>query len=157
MPGLTLEGGIGLRTRVPLAAVFAAILIAGLSAGSPAQTKRVIPITLESYAFKPNMFFVNAGDLVVLQLQNVDTQRPHSFNSPYLSDVDFTVAGEYKEGVAKDGTKYVELEPGQKAEITFVAKAPGQYGFVCSLYNHAARGQTGAFVVWPAGYHPAGQ
>jgi uncharacterized cupredoxin-like copper-binding protein len=145
------------RTRVPLAALLAAILVAGLSAGSPAQTKRVIPIIMESYDFKPNMFFVNAGDLVVLQLENVDTERPHSFNSPYLSNVDFTVAGQYKEGVAKDGNKYVMLEPGQKAEITFVAKTPGQYGFVCGLYNHAAKGQTGAFVVWPAGYHPAGQ
>jgi uncharacterized cupredoxin-like copper-binding protein len=133
------------------------MLVAGLSAGSPAQTKRVISITMESYAFKPNMFFVNAGDLVVLQLQNVATDRPHAFNSPYLSNVDFTAAGQYKEGVAKDGTKYFELEPGQKVEITFVAKTPGQYGFVCNLYNHAAKGQTGAFVVWPAGYHPATQ
>ena len=39
------------------------------------------------------------------------------------------------------------------AEITFVAKGRGQYGLVCNLYNHASRGQTGAFVVWPAGYH----
>ena len=53
---------------VPLVAVFAAILVAGLSAGSPAQTKRVIPITMDSFAFKPNRFFVNVGDLVVLEL-----------------------------------------------------------------------------------------
>jgi uncharacterized cupredoxin-like copper-binding protein len=121
----------------------------------PAQTRRVVHITMASYRFDPSLFFVNEGDTVVLQLDNIDPEhRAHAFNSPYLSTVDFTVTGAYKQGVAKDGTKYVQVEPGQKAELTFVAKGPGQYGFACNLFNHASRGQTGAFVVWPAGYHP---
>lgn len=143
------------RIAIPATALLAAVLLVGLTGPSPApaQTKRVIPITLSSFKYEPNMFFVNEGDTVVLQLENIDPKRPHAFNSPYLSKVDFTVTGQYKQAEAKDGTKYVQLEPGQKAELMFVAKERGQYGFVCSLFNHAAQGQTGAFVIWPAGYH----
>ncbi|TMI81212.1 MAG: hypothetical protein E6H04_07295 [Bacillati bacterium ANGP1] len=152
-----------MRVRFQILAVpVVAVLLFGLGATSPAPAKtmaRVIPIAMSSYKFEPNLFFVNEGDTVVLQLENIDPQRPHAFNSPYLSKVDFTVSGQYAQGVTPDGTKYVRLEHGQKAEITFVAKGRGQYGFICSLagagFNHAARGQTGAFVVWPAGYHPA--
>ena len=150
-----------MRVRFQILAVpVIAALLFGVGAASPAtaKTARVINIAMSSYKFEPNLFFVNEGDTVVLQLENIDKQRPHAFNSPYLSQVNFTVSGQFVQGVTPDGTKYVRLEPGQKAEITFVAQGRGQYGFICSLagagFNHAARGQTGAFVVWPAGYHP---
>jgi uncharacterized cupredoxin-like copper-binding protein len=128
-------------------------MLVGLSGASPAQTRREIHMTATSFKFEPNIFSVNEGDTVVLQLENIDKQRPHAFNSPYLSQVDFTVTGQGKQDVTKDGSKYVRLEPGEKAEITFVAKGRGQYGFICNLFTHASNGQTGAFIVWPAGYH----
>ena len=40
------------------------------------------------------------------------------------------------------------------AELEFVAKGHGQWGFICSLRNHASLGQTGTIVIWPPGYHP---
>jgi uncharacterized cupredoxin-like copper-binding protein len=138
---------------MPLALLLVAGLLVGLSGASPAQTRREIHMAMSSYKFEPNVFSVNEGDTVVLQLENIDKQRGHSFNSPYLSQVDFTVAGQGKQGVAKDGSKYVGVEPGEKTEITFVAKGRGQYGFLCTYGTHASNGQTGAFVVWPAGYH----
>jgi uncharacterized cupredoxin-like copper-binding protein len=129
-------------------------MLVGLSGPSPAQTKREIHIAMSSFKFDPSLFSVNEGDTVVLQLENIDDKkRPHSFNSPYLSQVDFTVTGQGKQDVAKDGTKYVRVEAGEKAEITFVAKGRGQYGLVCNLFTHASNGMTGAFIVWPAGYH----
>jgi uncharacterized cupredoxin-like copper-binding protein len=142
------------RVTMPAVAVLVAMLLLGVSVPppAPAATQRVIHIALVSFKFDPDIFFVNEGDTVVLQLENIDQKRPHAFNSPYLSKVDFTVTGQYKQAEAKDGTKYVQLEPGQKAELTFVARERGQFGFACNLYNHAAQGQTGAFVVWPAGY-----
>ncbi len=142
-----------MSVRLPAAALLVVALLFGLSSGSPAQARRVIHITLSSFKFEPSLFSVNEGDTVVLQLENVDPQRPHAFNSPYLSTVDFQVSGQFQQAVTTDGTKYVRLEPGQKAELTFVAKGRGQYGFVCNLFTHAARGQTGAFIIWPAGYH----
>lgn len=138
--------------RIPLAVLLVAGMLVGLSGTSPAQTKREIRIAMSSFKFEPNIFSVNEGDTVVLQLENIDKQRPHAFNSAYLSQADFTVTGEGKQDVTKDGSKYVRLEPGQKTEITFVAKGRGQYGFVCNLFTHASNGQTGAFIVWPAGY-----
>ena len=139
--------------RIALALLIVAGMLAALSGTSPAQTKREIHVAMSSYKFDPNLFSVNEGDTVVLQLDNIDKQRGHSFNSPYLSQVDFTVTGQGKQGVAKDGAKYVGVEPGEKAEITVVAKGRGQYGFICGYGTHASNGQTGAFIVWPAGYH----
>ena len=143
------------RLRISVISLLVVALLFGLSTASPApaQTKRVIHVAMSSFKFEPDLFFVNEGDTVVLQLDNIDPQRPHNFDSLYLSNVDFTVSGQFKQGVSKDGAKYVLVEPTQKAEITFVAKGRGQYGFVCSVFNHASRGETGAFVVWPAGYH----
>lgn len=150
---------VGVHFSIPAAALLAAVMMFGSSATSPAtaQTKRVIHVTMSSFKFDPDLFFVNEGDTVVLQLDNIDPQRPHSFNSPYLSNVDYRVSGQFKQGVARDGRKWVLVEPGEKAEITFVAKGRGQYGFICGLSNHAAQGQTGAFIVWPAGYHVPGK
>ncbi len=142
-----------MRVRLPLAVLLVVGMLVGLSSTSPAQTRREIHIAMSSYKFDPNVFSVNEGDTVVLQLENIDKQRPHSFNSPYLTQVDFSVTGQGKQGVGKDGSKYISLEPGEKTEITFVAKGRGQYGFICGFGTHAANGQTGAFVVWPAGYH----
>jgi uncharacterized cupredoxin-like copper-binding protein len=138
---------------MPLTLLLVAGMLVGLSGASPAQTRREIHVTMTSYKFEPNLFAVNEGDTVVLQLENIDKQRGHSFNSPYLSQVEFNVTGQGKPGVAKDGSKYVGVEPGEKAEIIFVAKGRGQYSFLCGYGTHAANGQTGAFIVWPAGYH----
>lgn len=142
-----------MRARISLALLLVAGMLVGLSGASPAQARREIHMTATSFKFEPNIFSVNEGDTVVLQLENIDKQRPHAFNSPYLSQVDFTVTGQGKQDVTKDGSKYIRLEPGEKAEITFVAKGRGQYGFLCNLFTHASNGQTGAFIVWPAGYH----
>ncbi|OLD36718.1 MAG: hypothetical protein AUI83_25600 [Armatimonadetes bacterium 13_1_40CM_3_65_7] len=139
-----------MRVRFQILAVpVIAALLFGVGAASPAtaKTARVINIAMSSYKFEPNLFFVNEGDTVVLQLENIDKQRPHAFNSPYLSQVNFTVSGQFVQGVTPDGTKYVRLEPGQKAEITFVAQGRGQYGFICSLagagYSVAGRVPSG--------------
>jgi uncharacterized cupredoxin-like copper-binding protein len=145
---------MNVERKVATGVAVAVILLLGLSLASPAQTKRIIKVTMSSYKFEPSLLFVNEGDTVILQLENTDAERPHSFNSPYLSTVDFTLRGQFEQGVAKDGTKYVLAEPGNKAELEFVAKGRGQWGFICSLRNHASLGQTGTIVIWPAGYHP---
>lgn len=97
--------------------------------------------------------------LLACALPNVDKNagRAHSFTSQYLGSVDYTVTGKAKQRVTKDGDKYVVVEQGDTAQISVVPSGRGQWTFYCSLYNHASRGQTGALVVWPAGYTLATQ
>ena len=145
-----------MRLRIPLALLLVAGMLVAWSGTSPAQTRREIRVAMSSFKFEPSILSVNEGDTVVLQIDNIDDkQRPHAVNSPYLSQVDFTVTGEGKQDVTKDGTKYVRVEAGKKAEITFVAKGRGQYTYVCNIGSHASNGMTGALIVWPAGYHIA--
>ncbi len=142
-----------------LAGVLACVLLAALDGTAPAQPVRVIKVSMESYKFTPSVLTVNAGQRVVIQLTNVDPKPDyaHTFASQYLSTVDYTITGTAKQGVTKDGVKYVLVEPGKTAEISFVPSGHGQWTFFCSSYNHASKGQTGALVVWPAGYTPATQ
>lgn len=132
----------------------AALLVFGMITVSPAQPVRVIKVSMVSFKFDPNILTFNEGDKVILQLQNIDEKRPHALASPYFSTVDLTLRGDLKQAVSKDGWKYVMLEPGTKGEVEFVAHGRGQFTFICSLFTHASLGQTGAFIVWPPGYHP---
>jgi len=136
--------------------VLAVLVAFGISTASSAQSARVIKVSLDSYTFEPNILTFNEGDRVILRLDNIDAKRGHSFASPYFSTVDLTVRGDAKQAVTPDGWKVVQLGPGAKAEVEFVARGRGQWRFICS-YNlpvsHASQGQTGAFIVWPSGYH----
>ncbi len=132
----------------------AVLLVLGISTASPAQPIREITVAMTSYKFEPSLVAFNAGDRVVLHLENNDHQRPHTISSPYFSTVDVTARGQVTPGTTRDGWKTFELEPGTKGDLEFIAHGHGQWAFISNLFNHAENGQTGAFIVWPAGYHP---
>ncbi len=90
---------------------------------------------------------------MVLQLANVDPQRPHNIASAFWNTVNFTVRGDAVQGT-NEGLKRVQLEAGKTAEVEFVAKGRGQVVFICSVFDHASRGMTGAVIIWPPGYGP---
>ncbi len=138
--------------------VFAGLLVVGLLLGggspAPAQTKRVIKITMSSWKFEPNIIKLNDGDTVVLELVNVDPQRPHNISSAFLNPVNLTIRGDGVQGMSPDGLKRVQVEAGKSAEVEFVARGRGQASFVCTVFDHASRGMTGALILWPPGYAP---
>jgi len=140
-----------LSVRFVLLTLVAALLVFGTNlavSAQPAPPAHVIKVSMTSYKYDPDILTFNAGEKVVLQLSNDDPEnRAHSLGSPYWSAVKFTITGDAKQGVAKDGWTYIQLDAGKKTEITFVAAGRGQYDFLCELYNHASRGQTGQIIV----------
>jgi uncharacterized cupredoxin-like copper-binding protein len=150
-----IEGG-GKMGRAMVAGTLALTLLLGVGAAAPAQPVQTIKLSMVSFKFTPEIVILHEGQRVVLQLSNDDTQsRAHSIASLFWNTVSYTVAGPAKQGVTPDGIKYVVLDPGQTAEVTFVPAGRGQWSTFCSVFNHAARGETGAIIVWPAGYRPA--
>ncbi len=143
-----------MTARILAVGVLAMVLLFGVSGPAPAQTKRVIKINLSSWKFEPDIIKTNEGDTVVLQLVNVDSQRPHNIASAFLNTVNFTVRGDAAQGTTPEGWKHVQVEPGKTGEVEFVAKGRGQVVFICSVFDHATRGMTGAMIIWPAGYNP---
>lgn len=140
--------------RLTLAGTLALVLLLALGSAAPAQQVQTIKMSLISWKFIPDIVTLHEGQRVVLQLSNDDPQpRSHALASMYWNTVGYTVTGPAKQGVTPDGIKYVLLDAGQKAEVTFVPAGRGQWSMFCSVFNHASRGQTGAIVVWPAGYH----
>ncbi|HEV2439989.1 MAG TPA: cupredoxin domain-containing protein [bacterium] len=141
--------------RLTIAGALTLVLLLGLGAAAPAQQVQTIKMSMVSFKFIPDVVTLHEGQRVVLQLLNDDPQpRAHSVASMFWSTVSYTVTGPAKQGVTPDGNKYILLDAGQKAEVTFVPAARGQWSTFCSVFNHAARGETGAIVVWPAGFHP---
>lgn len=140
--------------RVTIAGTLACMLLLGLGAAAPAQQVQTIKMSMVSFKFVPEIVTLHEGQRVVLQLSNDDPQpRAHSVASLFWNTVSYTVTGPAKQGVTPDGVKYVLLDAGQKAEVTFVPAGRGQWSTFCSVFNHAARGETGAVIVWPPGFH----
>jgi hypothetical protein len=139
--------------RIGLVAALLALALGGLGTGVHAQPAQMIKLSMVSFKFVPDLITLHEGQRTVLHLTNDDTQqRAHSVASIYWNTVSYTVQGAAKQGTTPDGVKYVLLDAGQTADVTFVPAARGQWSMFCSVFNHAARGETGAIVVWPAGY-----
>jgi len=142
--------------RVTSVGILAFAILLGLGAAAPAQSVQTLKMSMVSFTFVPDVVTFHEAQRVVLQLSNDDTQpRAHSLASLYLNTVSYTVDGPAKQGQTPDGVKYILLEQGQKAQVSFVPTTRGQWSTFCSVYNHAARGETGAIIVWPAGYRPS--
>ena len=149
-----------MKTRLAVATFLAVVVLLGVSLVTSAQTApaRTITVTMVSYKYTPSVITMNVGDRVTLRVSNEDKEHPgraHSIASPFFQNLNYAVTGEAQQGVAKsDGWKYVIVDEGKTAELTFVPQTPGQFNFLCEQYNHASLGQVGTFVVWPAGYRP---
>lgn len=85
--------------------------------------------------FSPSTLTAPAGAEVTVTLTNAESAPlvPHDW---------------VLEGV--DGAGTGNVAPGDSASVTFVAPAPGDYVFFCSLGDHRERGMVGTFTVTAA-------
>jgi plastocyanin len=148
------------KIRLTVAAFLGVAVLLGAGVMTSAQTApaRIIKVSMVSFKYDPSIITMNVGERVTLQVTNADKANPgraHSIASPFFENLNYTVGGDAQQGVAKgDGWKYVLIDNGKTADVTFVPQTPGQYNFLCEQFNHASRGQVGTFIVWPAGYKP---
>lgn len=139
-----------MRSRAILAAlVVTALIVLPVLTPVQAQTgsRKVFQIVATSYKYTPALLTVNTGDTVVIQFRNEDTDgRAHSIAARLFVDIQVTARGDYRTGVA-DGRRFFAAEPGEGFELEFVAGVAGSFPFVCGIFDHGARGQTGAINV----------
>lgn len=131
-----------------------AVLVLSFTATGYVQaqgTRKVFQISMVSYRFTPNLITVNRGDTVVLQVSNDDPdRRPHSIAARWLVNMQVTARGTFRTGVA-DERRFFATDPGGKFELEFVASQAGSFPFVCGIFDHGARGHTGALNVVATG------
>ena len=102
--------------RFRIAAVTVVLAIAALLAPVPltlaAPQERHLRVNARMFAFEPGRLRVNRGDTVVLTVESEDV-----------------VHGLYVDGYGVN----VQVEPGQSAQVRFVADRPGKFKFRCSI------------------------
>ncbi|HLA24013.1 MAG TPA: cupredoxin domain-containing protein [bacterium] len=138
-----------LRTILPALFLLAALILPVVTTPARAQTgqRKVIQISAVSYKFTPSLITVSQGDTVVLQFSNDDPdRRNHSIAARLFTRIEATATGDFRTGTA-DERRWFAAEPGKKFELTFVASERGSFPFVCGVFDHGARGQTGAINV----------
>lgn len=137
------------RTTLPALLLLAALILPLLSVPAQAQNghRKVIAVSMTSFMFTPALITVNQGDTVVLQFSNDDpARRNHSIAARLFTRIDVAARGEFRTGI-DDERRFFAAEPGKKFEIEFVATERGSFPFVCAIFDHGARGQTGAINV----------
>jgi len=142
-----------MATRALLSGLLVATVVAGTAAAVAAQTptRKVIEVTVTSYKYDPNQIKINEGDAVVIRLRNVDPfGRAHNFSTAYLLNIPVTVRGDVTQGTS-EGRRWIAVDAGKTGEFEFVAQGRGSFPIICSLFDHASRGHTGALFVQSAG------
>jgi len=104
------------KLKLHIAAVTAVLILAALLAPVPltfaAPQERHIKVEARSFAFEPDVLRVNRGDTVVLTVESFDV-----------------VHGLYVDGYDVN----TPVDPGQSAQVRFVADRPGKFKFRCSI------------------------
>ena len=121
-----------------------AAAIVGSADWSNAETRTIV---LSDYSFTPNDPVFKRDQTYRLHLENTSTHT-HTFGSDTFFQA-IALQGVQVGGadVPRDGLKNIELEPGQAADIAFVAVNPGTYGFYCDVFLHDTMGMDGKIVV----------
>ncbi|MBM3450482.1 MAG: hypothetical protein FJX78_05805 [Armatimonadetes bacterium] len=144
------------KARAVLVASLAAavtLTAVGVSpAQQPAPTRRVFNVSMTSWKFVPEIIQFNEGDTVVINLSNDDTlPRNHDITSAFFNHVDVKTVAPMRTGKTDEGRPFFRLGRGEKATMEFVARGRGTTAFLCSVFDHATRGMTGAFNVTAPG------
>lgn len=83
-----------------------------LPAAAGGDSEHIIRITARSFAFEPEIVYVNQGDRVVIELESIDATH-----GIYLDGYDLSI----------------EAEPGHPARLAFTADQSGSFRFRCSV------------------------
>jgi len=137
--------------RVLLVGLIVAVTTLGIAAIVPAQTlsRKVIEVAMLEYKYEPHQIRFNEGDIVVMKLTNTG-RLDHNISARYWLNIPLTLRGDARQGISED-RKWVALEPRKSGELEFVVQGRGSFPFLCTIFDHAARGKTGAFIVLAAG------
>lgn len=142
-----------------LVAVVVITAAAALS-GQAQGVKKTIKISMVSYKFIPDtvaasfgdspIMSINRGETVVLQFSNDDPERRnHSFAARWLVNMDVQARGQVRTGTG-DERRFFAAQPGEKFELEMTFNQAGSFPFVCGVFDHGAKGQTGVFNVTTA-------
>jgi plastocyanin len=141
---------------IALVALLGVLLVSLAPTRAPAQVQtqmrpRVIEVQMVSYKFVPDLITVRQGETVVLRMVNSDPEkRNHSIAARLFVDAEPTARGDvFRTGVAEE-RRFFAAEPGKSFELEFTARQRGTFPFVCSVFDHATKGQTGAINILPA-------
>ena len=112
-----------------------------------ADRSRITTVTLTDFHFTPDQFELRQGTPYRLHLVNASTSA-HTFTSaPFFKAIAVRRPAQGTEGGALVSPEGIEVGPGERKDLDFVAVTPGSYDFECSKFLHSTLGMTGKIVV----------
>lgn len=108
-------------------AVFTGCLGGGQDTSSHEEGAREVIITLSNYQFTPNIIEAQAGERILLKVENIEGVH-NLFIPEYKVETNILVKGESQ-------------------SILFEADKPGSFDFWCEVGNHKALGMVGKLIV----------
>jgi len=111
---------------------------------SKAETEQ---IALSNYVFTPNDLVLKRNQTYLLHLENTSTHT-HTFSSDTLFGAIAVKSAEVNgTSVSRDNLGDIELQPGEKADLSFVAVTPGTYQIYCDKFMHDSMGMNGKIAI----------
>lgn len=114
--------------------------------GPPPAPAATVSVTASDFKFTPDVINLTEGRPVTLALKNTGSVE-HTIASAYFATQQLTVRGQSDQGETAAKWKFVGVNPGVTAEITFTPRGRGRFQFICSIEGHAEAGMVGTFVV----------
>lgn len=129
--------------------VAALVVLAAGVGGTPIAgqaSAATVTVTASDFKFTPDVLNLTEGRPVTLVLKNSGSVE-HTIASAYFSTQQLTVRGQSDQGETAAKLKFVAVNPGATAEITFTPRGRGRFQFICSIEGHAEAGMVGTIVV----------
>lgn len=109
---------------------------------------RLVEVTLDEYAFKPERITLRAGEPVRLRLANAGA-RAHDFTATAFFAAAATRPGDAAGPALRAAGGSVDVPAGEAREVALLPLAPGTYPLDCDKPLHGMFGMTGEIVVAP--------
>lgn len=111
---------------------------------------RLVEVTLDEYAFRPERITLRAGEPVRLRLANAGA-RAHDFTAPAFFAAAATRPGDAAGPALRAAGGSVDVPAKGMREIALLPLKPGSYPLDCDKPLHGMFGMTGEIVVTPPG------
>lgn len=134
------------KWRTVMAALVAAVVVAGCSGSRAGGEATVVDLTARQMAFKTNELTLEKGKPVKLVLKNEDVVL-HDFSVDKIPVSKKEEKGDKHDDHSKEPDLHIAADAGKSGTVEFTPKEAGTYTYYCTVAGHKEAGMVGKLIV----------